>query len=60
MDAQVVEQTIEDMCDQYKPASGDMTLTGCDNQDMTIDMDNKIDCDDDSAEPNYPLAAEMR
>lgn len=59
MDVQVVEQTIEYTCDQYEPASGDMALTECDKQGMTTDMDNTIDCDDDSAEPSYPLAAEM-
>lgn len=55
----MVEQSIEDMCDQYEPASGDMALTDCDNQGMTTDMDNIIDSDGDSAEPSYPLAAEM-
>lgn len=59
LDVQVVEQTIEDMCDQYEPAAGDMALTECDNQGKTTDMDNTNDCDDDSAEPSYPLAAEM-
>ncbi|KAG0008051.1 hypothetical protein BGZ82_004926, partial [Podila clonocystis] len=59
LDVQVVEQTIEDMCYQYEPASGDMALTDCDNQGMTTDIDNIIGCDGNSAEPSYPLAAEM-
>ncbi|KAG0019073.1 hypothetical protein BGZ82_000268, partial [Podila clonocystis] len=59
LDVQVVEQTIEDMCDQYEPAAGDMAMTECDNQGETTDMDNTNDCDDDSAETSYPLAAEM-
>lgn len=60
MEVQVLEEAIENICDQYETAPEDTTSTDCDNQSMITDEDNTIDCDDDDAsEPSHPLVADM-
>ncbi|KAG9319112.1 hypothetical protein KVV02_000799 [Mortierella alpina] len=57
-EVQVLEETVENTCDHYEPALGDMALTDWDTLSIAMDMGNTIDCDDDSAEPSFPQAAE--
>ncbi|KAG0338257.1 hypothetical protein BG004_007293 [Podila humilis] len=59
-EAQVLEEAMENICDQHEIAPKDTTLTNCDNQSMITDEESKIDCDDDNAsEPSHPLVADM-
>ncbi|KAF8946953.1 hypothetical protein BGZ46_005669, partial [Entomortierella lignicola] len=41
------------------PEPDNMVLTGCNNQDMITDIDNTIECDEDTADSKYPQAADM-
>ncbi|KAG9319057.1 hypothetical protein KVV02_003861, partial [Mortierella alpina] len=58
-EAQVLEETAMNTCDQYEPALGDMALTDWDTLSIAMDKGNTIDCYDDSAEPSFSQAADM-
>ncbi|KAG0266458.1 hypothetical protein BGZ95_003046 [Linnemannia exigua] len=53
------EETIENICEPYEPASGYKALTECDTKGTLMDEDNTTVCDSDSYEPSYPLATEL-
>ncbi|KAG0049863.1 hypothetical protein BGZ83_005330 [Gryganskiella cystojenkinii] len=56
---QVSEETAEDICEQYKPACGDKTLTECDTQGMIVDRDETFDGVGHSSELNYDVSEEI-
>ncbi|KAF8951430.1 hypothetical protein BGZ52_011870 [Haplosporangium bisporale] len=55
-EAQVAEETVENICDQYEPEPYDMATTDCNNLDMIRAIDNTIEYEKDAPKSSNLMA----
>ncbi|KAI9240570.1 MAG: hypothetical protein BYD32DRAFT_433910 [Podila humilis] len=58
-EAQVAEETVENICDQYEPEPYDMATTDCNNLDMIRAIDNTIEYEKDAPKSSNLMAPKI-